>query len=66
MSRRTKLVSVPEGTKDIEVRIAEVIKQYNITEQSLIDIRYSHEKGKHNALVIYDPDKRDLDSNKKE
>ena len=60
MSRRTKLVSVPVGTKDIKTRVNEVLSQYKINEESLIEIRYSSEPGKENALIIYDPDKREL------
>lgn len=60
MSRRTKLVSVPIGTKDIKTRVNEVLEQYNITDESLIDIKYSSEPGKENALIIYNPDKRDI------
>lgn len=60
MSRRTKLVSVPVGTKTIEERVKEVLNQYKINEESLIEIRYSKEPGKDNALIIYDPDKRNL------
>lgn len=58
--KRTKLVSV-SGSKSIEDRVEETLKQYFITEESLIDVRINKEAdGRTTALIIYDPDKRNL------
>lgn len=58
--KRTKLVSV-SGSKSIEERVAETLKQYFISEESLIDVRINQEAdGRTTALIIYDPDKRRL------
>lgn len=59
--KRTKLVQVIKGGKSIEERIKEALDQYNITEESLIDVKISEaDEGRTTALIVYDPDKRDL------
>ena len=59
--KRTKLVSVAGNQKSIEERVKEVLEQYFISEESLIDVRISQENdGRTTALIIYDPDKRNL------
>lgn len=58
--KRTKLVSV-SGSKSIEERVQETLKQYFISEESLIDVRINQEAdGRTTALIIYDSDKRRL------
>ena len=62
--KRTKLVSVAGNQKSIEERVKEVLEQYFISEESLIDVRISQENdGRTTALIIYDPDKRNLKQN---
>ncbi|MFB0918042.1 MAG: hypothetical protein QMB63_03095 [Clostridiaceae bacterium] len=59
--RRTKLVQVTKGGISIEERIKNALEQYSITDESLIDIRISEsEEGRTTALIIYDPDKRNV------
>lgn len=59
--KRTKLVSVSGHQKSIEERVEEVMKQYFITKESLIDVRITKEDdGRTTALIIYDPEKRNL------
>ena len=59
--KRTKLVSVSGGTKTIEERVQEALEQYSIGKDSLIDVRIREEDdGRPTALIIYDPDKRNL------
>jgi len=59
--RRTKLVQVTKGGISIEERIKNALEQYSITDESLIDIRISEsEEGRTTALIIYDPDKRNI------
>ena len=62
--KRTKLVSVSGGDKSIEERVKDALKQYSITEESLIEVRIGEEEeGRTSALIIYDPDKRDIEKN---
>lgn len=62
--KRTKLVSVSGGDKSIEERVKDALKQYSITEESLIEVRIGEEEeGRTTALIIYDPDKRDIEKN---
>lgn len=59
--KRTKLVSVSRGEKSIQDRIKDALKQYSIKEESLIEVRIGEEEeGRTTALIIYDPDKRDI------
>lgn len=59
--KRTKLVSVSGGSKTMEERIQEALKQYAIGQDSLIDVRIREEDdGRTTALIIYDPDRRKL------
>lgn len=59
--RRTKLVQVTKGGKSIDERVKEALEQYEISKESLIDVRISEaEEGRITALIIYDPDKRTL------
>ncbi|MFZ2256877.1 MAG: hypothetical protein WAV55_01890 [Clostridiaceae bacterium] len=59
--KRTKLVSVAGNQKSIEERVKEVLEQYFISQESLIDVRIAKENdGRTTALIIYDPDKRNL------
>lgn len=59
--KRTKLVSVCGGDKSIQDRINDALKQYSIKKESLIEVRIGEEEeGRTTALIIYDPDKRDL------
>lgn len=59
--KRTKLVSVSGSQKSIEERVKEALEQYSISEDSLIDVRIKEEDdGRTTALIIYDPDKRNL------
>ena len=59
--KRTKLVSVSRGEKNILDRIKDALKQYSIKEESLIEVRIGEEEeGRTTALIIYDPDKRDI------
>ncbi len=59
--KRTKLVSVSGGNKTIEERVKEAMAQYAIGEDSLIDVKIRKEEdGRTTALIVYDPDKRDL------
>lgn len=63
--KRTKLVSVSGGDKSIEERVKDALKQYSITEESLIEVRIGEEEeGRTSALIIYDPDKRDIEKNR--
>lgn len=62
--KRTKLVSVSRGEKNIQDRIKDALKQYSIKEESLIEVRIGEEEeGRTTALIIYDPDKRDIQKN---
>ncbi|GEM_PF-2647096 len=63
--KRTKMVQVIKGGKSIDERIKEALDQYEISEDSLIEVKISGEdEGRTTALIVYDPDLRTLKGKK--
>jgi 7-cyano-7-deazaguanine synthase in queuosine biosynthesis len=51
--KRTKLV-YGNRDEDIQQKVQEVIRKYNINQEDILEIKYSEKDSTKNALIIYE------------
>lgn len=54
--KRTKLV-YGNRNEDIEIKVQETIRKYNIRQEDIIEVKYSEKDSNKNALIVYEAHK---------